>query len=200
MNPFTRQVASELPNQYHKHALEVDSHLRVLGAPLGSMYAIGDAATIEANLLDHLIELVDRFDKDRNGRIDFGEFEQMMASIKRKFPTSQIHVEKMRSFFDDADKDKDGQISINELTDMFVKIQSKLTALPATAQVASQQGKYLGKKLTKVARSQQKLESLDQLDDPEDSVAEPFTYLHLGSLAYVTGGAVMDLPGFSIFG
>ena len=60
MNPFTRLVASKLPNQYHKHALEVDSHLRVIGAPTGTVYCIGDASTIETNLVDHLWELIDQ--------------------------------------------------------------------------------------------------------------------------------------------
>lgn len=112
MNPFTATVAARLPDQYHQHALEVcslppslgeadddevDSHLRVLGAPLGTLYALGDAATIETNLLNHLLELVKRFDKDQDGRFNYDEFEGMMGSIRRKFPTSQIHVEKIRS-------------------------------------------------------------------------------------------------------
>jgi NADH dehydrogenase FAD-containing subunit len=46
MNPFTFKVAGYLPNQVHKKAIEVDSHLRVKGAPLGDVYAIGDCATV----------------------------------------------------------------------------------------------------------------------------------------------------------
>lgn len=46
MNPFTSKVAGYLPNQVHKRAIEVDSHLRVKGAPLGDVYAIGDCATV----------------------------------------------------------------------------------------------------------------------------------------------------------
>ncbi len=46
MNPFTRRVADLLPNQVHKKAIEVDAHLRVKGAPLGEVYAIGDASTV----------------------------------------------------------------------------------------------------------------------------------------------------------
>jgi len=79
MNPFTQRVASLLPNQYHKHALEVDSHLRVLGAPLGTVYALGDCATIETRLVDHLLEFVERCDEDQNGEIDRKEFEKMMG-------------------------------------------------------------------------------------------------------------------------
>lgn len=78
MNPFTTQVASLLQNQYHKHALEVDSHLRVLGAPLGTVYALGDCATIETNLVDHLLGIVERCDANKDGVIDEQEFESMM--------------------------------------------------------------------------------------------------------------------------
>lgn len=52
MNPFTARVSSLLPNQVHKKAIEVDAHLRVLGAPLGDVYAIGDCATVTVFLFD----------------------------------------------------------------------------------------------------------------------------------------------------
>ena len=48
MNPFTKRVSDLLPNQVHKKAIEVDAHLRVKGAPLGEVYAIGDASTVSA--------------------------------------------------------------------------------------------------------------------------------------------------------
>jgi hypothetical protein len=48
MNPFTQRVSNLLPNQVHKKAIEVDAHLRVKGAPLGEVYAIGDCATVSA--------------------------------------------------------------------------------------------------------------------------------------------------------
>lgn len=46
MNPLTRRISDLLPNQVHKKAIEVDAHLRVKGAPLGDVYAIGDCATV----------------------------------------------------------------------------------------------------------------------------------------------------------
>lgn len=46
MNPFTRRVSSLLPNQVHFKAIEVDAHLRVKGAPLGTVYAIGDSSVV----------------------------------------------------------------------------------------------------------------------------------------------------------
>ncbi|KAI8461876.1 hypothetical protein BY996DRAFT_2645671 [Phakopsora pachyrhizi] len=56
MNPLTSKLAGYLPNQYHKHALEVNSHLRVKGAPLGAVYAIGNASTIETNLVRFILK------------------------------------------------------------------------------------------------------------------------------------------------
>lgn len=54
--------------------------------------------------------------------------------------------------------------------------------LPATSQVAQQEGRYLGKALTRRARNKQ---------------VEPFAYHHLGMLAYVGGNrALADLQNF----
>jgi NADH dehydrogenase FAD-containing subunit len=75
MNPFTSRVSSLLPNQVHKKAIETDAHLRVKGAPLGDVYAIGDCATIETSIVPYLLELIDEADKDNNGKIDFEEFD-----------------------------------------------------------------------------------------------------------------------------
>ena len=85
------------PNQVHRKAIEVDAHLRVKGAPTGQVYAIGDASTvsrlflylrkkilneymqIETSVISHLLELVDRSDFDKNGKINYREWEQMGA-------------------------------------------------------------------------------------------------------------------------
>lgn len=65
MSPFTKRVTQLLPNQSHLKALQIDSHLRVVGAPLGSMYALGDASTIDTRLIDHIYDFVDQSDTDR---------------------------------------------------------------------------------------------------------------------------------------
>lgn len=46
MQPFTKRLVEILPNQFHSKAVEVDNHLRVEGAPRGTVYAIGDSATV----------------------------------------------------------------------------------------------------------------------------------------------------------
>jgi NADH dehydrogenase FAD-containing subunit len=70
-----------------------------------------------------------------------------------------------------------------------------------TAQVASQQGKYLGHKLSKVARKEAVLAANGiDTDVGDDVVAKPFTYRHLGSLAYIGNAAVFDYSGISLMG
>ncbi|GAA6062318.1 hypothetical protein JCM10212_006870 [Sporobolomyces blumeae] len=201
MNPFTKRVASLLPNQYHKHALEVDSHLRVLGAPLGTVYALGDCATIETNLVDHLLEFVERCDEDKDGKIDQKEFQKMMGYVKRKFPASQKHLGKIYDVFERY-KRSDETLGLNELADMFIEISKKITNLPATAQVADQEGKYLGKKFNALASSHQNQLAISNgmYDDPDDVLYDPFSYRHMGSLAYIGNSAVFDIESFSFAG
>ncbi|KAI9571431.1 hypothetical protein HD554DRAFT_2236432 [Boletus coccyginus] len=199
MNPLTKRVSDLLPNQVHRKAIEVDAHLRVKGAPLGEVYAIGDCATIETSLVSHLLELVDEADKDKNGKIDFDEFDFMVSRIKQRIPMAESHLQKVRMLFDLYDSDADNSLSLNELCKLLEEIGNKITALPATAQVASQQGRYLGKKLDRLVSQHEVLEA-NSVKDLDEAVSGPFRYRHLGSLAYIGNAAVFDLGPLSVMG
>ncbi|RPD66620.1 nucleotide-binding domain-containing protein [Lentinus tigrinus ALCF2SS1-7] len=201
MNPFTKRVSEQLPNQVHKRAIEVDAHLRVKGAPLGTVYAIGDASTIETSVVSYLLELVDEADKNKDGRIDYDEWEVMVSQIKKRIPMAEDQLMKVRELFDLYDSDSDNALTLNELAVLLQEIGNKITALPATAQVASQQGKYLGKKLSQIAERRSVLEANGlAMDEGDEAVAGPFRYRHLGSLAYIGNAAVFDLGRFSFMG
>ena len=109
MNPFTKRVSSLLPNQVHFKAIEVDAHLRVKGAQLGTVYAIGDASVVsvsvidqryrninhiipkmESNIVSHLLELVDAADRNRDGRIDIEEWKIMGKGLLTAFKPPYI--------------------------------------------------------------------------------------------------------------
>ncbi|OCH88794.1 nucleotide-binding domain-containing protein [Obba rivulosa] len=201
MNPFAAQVTKYLPNQVHKKAIEVDAHLRVKGSPPGEVYAIGDASTIETSIVNHLLDLVDESDRNKDGKIDFDEWEIMVARIKQRIPMAETQLEKVRELFELYDSDADNSLSLNELAVLLKEIGSKITALPATAQVASQEGKYLGHKLHKLARQRETL-AANELTGPgeDEAVAPPFRYRHLGSLAYIGNAAVFDLGKYSFMG
>ena len=75
------------------------------------------------------------------------------------------------------------------------------TSYAPTAQVASQQGKYLGKKLSRLAQRRAVFEANGlALADAEEAAAGPFRYLHLGSLAYIGNAAVFDMGRFNFTG
>ncbi|KAF8323338.1 putative NADH dehydrogenase, 64 kd subunit, mitochondrial [Clavulina sp. PMI_390] len=200
MNPFTRRVSDLLPNQVHKKAIEVDAFLRVKGAPLGTVYALGDAATIETSVNDYLLDLVDEADLNKDGRIDFGEWEIMVKAINKKVPMASTHLSNIREIFEEYDVNHDGKLTLNELNDLLTNVARKITALPATAQVASQQGKYLGAKFTKLAKQHSTLAANGLFDDEDSTYDKPFSYRHLGSLAYIGSAAAFDYYGYSFAG
>lgn len=68
-----------------------------------------------------------------------------------------------------------------------------------TAQVASQQGKYLGKKLGRLASKHEVLEA-NSVKDLDEAVSGPFRYRHLGNLAYIGNAAVFDWGKLSVMG
>ncbi|KAJ1022881.1 hypothetical protein NDA13_004931 [Ustilago tritici] len=199
MSPFTKRVTELLPNQSHLKALQIDSHLRVKGAPLGTMYALGDASTIDNRLIDYLYDFVDRYDADKDGRLSYSEFETFAKAIRRKFPIASKHFTKLREMFDEYDADKDGKLNLNEIANVLIETGNKMTALPATAQVAAQQGSYLGSKLNKLAKRRDQggdmhPHTAEEVQDVDEEVAKPFKYTNFGSLAYIGNAAAFDLP------
>jgi len=79
------------------------------------------------------------------------------------------------------DQDHSGSLSKDEFLKLLKDADSHVKALPSTAQVANQQGVYLGKALSLKANGLK---------------SEPFKYLHLGSFAYIgENNAVGEVPG-----
>jgi NADH dehydrogenase FAD-containing subunit len=66
--------------------------------------------------------------------------------------------------------------------------------------VAAQQGKYLGKKLQKLASQHSVLVDHQLHEYTDEVVSQPFKYLHLGSLAYIGNAAVFDMGKLSFMG
>jgi NADH dehydrogenase len=217
---FTKSCTSSLgPHaQTNKRAIETDTHLRVIGAPMGDVYAIGDCSTVRtdmaANIANHLrydvlgkrrysITGENRISDEELSKVSltFNELQDLAASIKRKYPQATEHFSRLKLLFEQFDKDKSGTLSLEELTEMLHTIDKKVTSLPATAQRAHQQGEYLGKKLSRLAKAQETLSLNDIINgDVDDAVFRPFHYRHLGSLAYVSNAAVFDFGGKSYFG
>ncbi|RUP48700.1 hypothetical protein BC936DRAFT_144141 [Jimgerdemannia flammicorona] len=204
MTPFAQLIASHLPEaQKNNRALEVDSRLRLKGIPDGSVYSLGDCSTIEnPRLVDHIMDIFIKADKDKSGALSWDEFRDAVKSMVRKFPITETHVNKLQSLFERYDEDHSGTIDMDELRKMLSDIDKKFTSLPATAQVAHQQGKFLGIQLSKLASMppDQAARCAAATDD-DDGALEPFRYKHLGSFAYIGNTAVGEIgPGIRIMG
>jgi NADH dehydrogenase FAD-containing subunit len=100
----------------------------------------------------------------------------------------EIFSKKVEKAFEDADKDKSGYLNLATLRSILEKADQKVRALPATAQVASQEGRYIAQLLNQ-------LSDVNQIDYQRENIKQ-FRYQHMGSLAYVGGdAAVMDFSG-----
>lgn len=199
---FSQNIARQLGDvQTNKHALETDSHLRLNGAPLGDVYAIGDCATVQNNVTDNLVSFLRSvaYEKGKDPKtmeINFAEWVEVGRRIRHRFPQAVDHLKRMDKLFEAYDKDQSGTLDFGELRELLTQIDSTLTSLPATAQRAHQQGQYLAHKFNKMARAAPGLKMNDVLDgDLDDAVYKPFSYKHLGNLAYLGNSAVFDLGG-----
>lgn len=199
---FCQRVSAALgPAQNNRHALETDTHLRLNGTPLGDVYAIGDCATVQNNVADHITTFLRTlaFEKGKNPEtmhITFSEWRNVAQSVRKRFPQAADHLKRLDKLFAAYDKDQSGTLDFGELRELLMLIDSKLTSLPATAQRAHQQGQYLGRKFNKMARAMPGLSINDVRDgDLDEAVYKAFEYRHLGSLAYIGNSAVFDLGG-----
>lgn len=219
-NPLAKEIVQDLSSfQRNRRAIETDSHLRVLGAPAGQVYAIGDCATVRTDLAEHAVEFVRQFivnrhlhpsrsteiitdDDIKHLSLSYEEIYDLARELVRRHPQTREHLYNVEDILPKYDVKKCGSLDFDQITQLLKEVESKATSLPATAQRAHQQGKYLGKKLTKVARSseaQLTSENPDLISD--ESVYKAFKYVHLGSLAYIGNSAVFDLaPGYSFVG
>lgn len=203
---FCKRIADKIDVQTNKHALETDTHLRLNGAPLGSVYAIGDCSTVQNNVADHLVHFLRSlaYEKGKDPEkmaISFSEWRALAQRVKKRFPQAADHLRRLNKLFEQYDKDKSGTLDFGELRELLMQIDSKLTSLPATAQRAHQQGQYLGHKFNKLAKAAPGM-AANEVDygDLDDAVYKAFEYKHLGSLAYIGNAAVFDMNGLNLSG
>jgi NADH dehydrogenase len=199
---FSQNIAASLGgSQTNKHALETDTHLRLQGAPLGDVYAIGDCATVQNNVADNLVAFLasiaySKGNDPLNMQITFSEWCDVARRVRHRFPQAMDHLKRLDRLFQAYDKDQSGTLDFGEMRELLLQIDSTLTSLPATAQRAHQQGQYLGHKFNKMAYAAPGLKMNEVNNgDLDDAVYKPFQYKHLGSLAYIGNSAVFDLGG-----
>lgn len=198
---FAQNIAKKFDNQNNRHALETDTHLRLAGAPLGDVYAIGDCSTVQNNVSDHIVTYLrtlawEKGKDPTSMTISYSQWCEVAKRVRTRFPQAQDHLRRLGKLFEQYDKDKSGTLDFGELSELLKQIDSKLTSLPATAQRANQQGEYLGRKMNKLAQVEYGMKLNDIVEgDIDEAAYKAFEYRHMGSLAYIGNAAIFDFNG-----
>ncbi|KAF9905779.1 hypothetical protein EC991_001317 [Linnemannia zychae] len=196
MTPLVKTLVAKLPegSQLNKHAIETDRYMRVLGTPEGTVYAIGDCATIpQPHFVDKVMSILKENDTNGDNVLSYEEFQVLANKIIAKHNVLKVFLGRLDKVFEQYDKDHSGTLDLDEIRAFLVDTEKSCTALPATAQVANQQGKFVGKRIN----------ALHEIEnDPVAVAALPqFNYKHLGSLAYIGGGgAALDMGQGLVYG
>lgn len=194
-------ISLELAKSFGTRMLEVDGSLRVKGSN-GSIFALGDCAKMSLpSMKANAKELFEQADKNKDNVLTEDEFVPMMKAVKAKYgqlshflgEVNQKNLETMYRMSatrmpHKANVIKAGGFGLTQ--DMFEQVlgevDKEIKMLPPTAQVAAQQGTYLGRVLSEVP--------YEGLKHP-DGFDPNFKYDHQGSMAYVGSHcAVIESP------
>lgn len=189
-------LSLDLAKSLGTRMLETDSWLRVRGAE-GSIFALGDCAKITVpKMKEAAKDLFEMADKNKDGELQAHEFIPMMEEARSKFPHMEAYLgavseRTLQALYNCTAKGSSGGITMESFSAALAEIDAEIKMLPPTAQVAAQQGSYLGTLLTEVPYA--KLAH-------EDGFEPAFQYNHQGSMAYVGGErAVIDSPQLGVF-
>eukprot|EP00898_Chlorokybus_atmophyticus_P001712 jgi/Chlat1/2541/Chrsp175S02394 len=184
-------------DQEDRRAIATDEWLRVRGCK--GVYALGDCATITGKQMHKdAKELFNMADTENSGTVSLKEFEVAMEALRKQYPQIDIYLQRetFQNLLNEfCDKTTDvHELNIKDFTRALKKVDSQMKNLPATAQVAAQQGRYLGKLLNKATRKP----ALFEQGTPggEESGLPPFKYRFLGQFATIGGGEASAETGF----
>lgn len=204
---FVKGLLEKIPTGYQSsyRSLQTDKHCRVLG--LENIWAIGDCADIDvhAEYRAHAIKLWEAFPKitiKGEERLTMKSNMTFLEELRRKFEAGEIValndgsgkllgkvIEDLEKQHADASKNPKKYLGLSQkdLTDTVQKHFERQKYLPATAQVANQQGAWLASILNDPKIDENGKWTFDH--------TPPFDFNSLGQLVYVGGHmAAMSIP------
>lgn len=152
---FMKQIG-----QTNRRALATDEWLRVEGRD--SVYALGDCATInQRKVMEDISAIFSKADNDNSGTLTVKEFQEAIDDICERYPQVELYL-KNKQMHDIVDllKDSKGDVAkesieldIEGFKSALSQVDSQMKNLPATAQVAAQQGSGdQGKSVNKIQK------------------------------------------------
>ena len=195
---FMKQIG-----QTNRRALATDEWLRVEGRD--SIYALGDCATInQRKVMEDISAIFSKADKDNSGTLTVKEFQEVIDDICERYPQVELYL-KNKQMHDIVDllKDSKGDVAkesieldIEGFKSALSQVDSQMKNLPATAQVAAQQGAYLASCFNRMEECEQNPEGPLRFRGSGRHRFHPFRYKHFGQFAPLGGEqTAAQLPG-----
>ncbi|CAJ2678406.1 external alternative NAD(P)H-ubiquinone oxidoreductase B2, mitochondrial-like [Trifolium pratense] len=200
--PFIKDFMTQI-GQINRRAVATDEWLRVEGT--NNVYALGDCATInQRKVMEDIAAIFKKTDKDNSGTLTLKEFQEVMDDICERYPQVELYLKnKHMHGIADLLKESKGdvakesiELNIEELKTALINVDSEMKFLPATAQVASQQGAYLAKCFNRMEECEKNPEGPIRFREEGRHRFKPFRYKHLGQFAPLGGEqTAAQLPG-----
>ncbi|GAA0165737.1 oxidoreductase [Lithospermum erythrorhizon] len=195
---FMKQIG-----QASRRVLATDEWLRVEGSD--NIYALGDCATInQRKIMEDVSEIFRKADKDNSGTLTVKKFQEVSNDVCERYPQFKLYLKnhKMHTLGDLLKESKrdavneSTEVNIEEFKSALTQVDSKMKFLPATAQVASQQGVYLAKCFNRMEQCEANPEGPLRIRGEGRHRFRPFRYKHLGQFAPLGGEqTAAQLPG-----
>ncbi|KAF5180731.1 External alternative NAD(P)H-ubiquinone oxidoreductase [Thalictrum thalictroides] len=189
--------------QANRRVLATDEWLRVDGCD--NIYALGDCATInQRKVMDDIAAIFKKADKDNSGTITVAKLQEVIEDICERYPQVKLymknkHMKNIVALLEDSkgdDNKESKELDIERLKTALSAVDSQMKNLPATAQVAAQQGQYLAKCFNRMKECDQNPEGPLRIRDEGRHRFRPFRYRHLGQFAPLGGEqTAAQLPG-----
>ncbi|KAK2433428.1 external alternative NAD(P)H-ubiquinone oxidoreductase B2, mitochondrial [Trifolium repens] len=197
--PVIREFMEEI-GQTKRHVLATDEWLRVQGCK--DVFAIGDCSSInQRKIMDDILDIFKAADKNNSGTLTVEEFEEVMDDIILRYPQVEYYLQKnhildLRVLWNDPEGNERKEIDIEGFKRALSFADSQVKTLPATAQVAAQQGAYLASCFNHVDLCLDHPEGPRRFSGSGHHMFRPFRYKHFGQFAPLGGEqAAAELPG-----
>lgn len=201
-HPVIRDFMKQI-GQTNRRALATDEWLRVEGC--NNVYALGDCATInQRKVMEDISAIFKKADKDDSGTLTVKEFQEVIDDICERYPQVELYLKNKKiSNIVDLLKEAKGdvakesiELNIEEFKTALSEVDSQMKNLPATAQVASQQGTYLANCFNQMEDAEKNPEGPLRFRGEGRHRFRPFRYKHLGQFAPLGGEqTAAQLPG-----
>ncbi|XP_051135852.1 external alternative NAD(P)H-ubiquinone oxidoreductase B1, mitochondrial-like [Andrographis paniculata] len=198
----TRPVIKEFMEQIgqgNRRVLAIDEWCRVRG--LENIYAIGDCSTLcQKKIMEDITDIFREADTDNSGTLSMEEFEDVIEDVIIQYPQIELYLKsKMLNVSDLLKSMYNGkeEVDIDKFKLALSVVDEQTKSLPATAQVAAQQGAYLSNCFNRMEQCKKNPEGPRKFQSGGGRHEfRPFRYRHLGQFAPLGGEqAAAELPG-----